>query len=75
MAKKEINWLNILFWIFVIALIIMILTRIFGNSATDIQIFISILGIFFTSITNLHRRVGRIESDIKQIKNLIVKEQ
>ncbi len=73
MSKKKIDWLYMLFWVFVVIFIIMILTRIFGHSATDLQIFISISGIFFTSIADLYRRIGNIESDIRQIKDIVTK--
>ena len=43
--KKKIEWLEVLFWIVMVILFIMILTRIFGNSATDVQIYLA----FFTS--------------------------
>lgn len=69
------NLLRILFWIFVVITFVMILSRIFGHSASDLQIFIGILSIFFTNITDLHRRIGRIESDIKQIKDSVVKKE
>lgn len=72
-GERNMNFLRILFWIFVIITFGMILTRIFGHSATDLQIFFGILSIFFTSITDLYRRMGRMESDIKQIKDAVVK--
>jgi len=34
---KKINWLEILFWLIMIVLFIMILTKIVGSSATDFQ--------------------------------------
>ena len=43
MAASKINWFEVLFWVILIVLIIMILTRIFGESATDIQIYITIV--------------------------------
>jgi len=43
MKTKKINWFEILFWVVILILVIMILTRIFGKSATDIQIYITIV--------------------------------
>jgi len=34
---KKINWLEILFWLIMIVLFIMILTKIVGSSAIDVQ--------------------------------------
>ncbi len=60
----KINFLRILFWIFVIITFGMILTRIFGHSATDLQILIGILSIFFTNIVDLYYRLGKIEMNM-----------
>lgn len=54
----------------------MLLTRMFGHSATDIQVFIGVAGIFFTSITDLYLRIGKLEAtlhfELKKIGEEIV---
>ncbi len=60
---EKINWLEILFWIIILLLFIMILSRIFGKSATDIQIyvgFISGLLIIMSYIVKMNREIGEI---------------
>ena len=66
--KEKIGWLEILFWIVIIALFIMILTRIFGNSATDIQIYLGFITSLITImifIAKHYRETGEIKRDIK----------
>lgn len=40
---QKITLWDILFWIIIIILLIMIMTRIFGNSATDVQIYLGFI--------------------------------
>jgi len=54
-----------LFWILVGVLIFMLISRLTGHSATDVQIFLTIFGLVFTSITDMHRRIGSIESRVE----------
>ena len=65
--KKDIKWLEVLFWVVIIILFIMILTRIFGNSATDTQIYLG----FMTSLVAImifiakhYRETGEIRRDM-----------
>jgi len=70
MAKK-IEWLEILFWIIMIILFIMILSRIFGHSATDIQIYLAIftgLFIIMGHILKLNNNIGKLNREIGEIK-------
>ena len=46
----------------------MILTRVFGHSAAEFQIIIGVLGMFFTSITTIFYKIGKIESELKEFK-------
>ena len=69
--QNKIEPLEILLWIVMLILFYMILTRIFGHSATDIQIylgfisgFLIIMGFFMRSNDNynkLNREVGEIK--------------
>ena len=73
MAKK-IEWFEILFWIFLIILIIMILSRIFGKSATDINIILTIAAIMLAimgHIVKMNREIGEIKVGIKYSFNNI----
>lgn len=66
--KGKIEWLEILFWIILIILFIMILTRIFGKSATEIQIYIGFISGFIVImgfITKHHREIGVMKSEMK----------
>lgn len=63
MAKK-IEWLEILFWIIMIILFIMILSRIFGHSATDIQIYITLV----MGMITIMGYIMRMNREIEEIK-------
>ncbi len=70
----KINWLEILFWIVMIALFIMILSRLVGSSATDIQIYLGlftglfiIMGYIIKLIENnssLNRELGEMKTNM-----------
>lgn len=63
MKKNKINWFEIVFWIVIIILFIMILTRIFGKSATDIQIYLAIVMVMITimgHIVKMNREIGEM---------------
>lgn len=65
--RRKIETLEILFWIVILVLIIMILTRIFGKSATDIQIylgFISGLLILVGFIMRVNDNVSKLNREI-----------
>lgn len=69
---RKINWLEILFWIILAVLIIMILTRIFGGSATDVQIYIAITTGMLTImsyIVKMNREIGEIKIEMKHISS------
>lgn len=68
MRYRKIEWIEILFLIIIIILFVMILTRIFGNSATDVQIYIG----FITSLVAImifiakhYRETGEIRRDMR----------
>ena len=75
----KINLLEVLFWIVMLALFIMILSRIFGNSATDIQVHVAffsgllIIASLVVSTNNkvmshlikINREIGEIKSQMK----------
>jgi len=66
--QRKIELIEILFWIIIIALFIMILTRMFGKSATDIQIylgFVAGLTMVMGFITKHHREIGEIKIIMK----------
>ncbi len=65
---SRINWLEVLFWIIILLLLAMVLTRIFGHSATDVQIylaFISGLLVVMTQIVKMNREIGEIKIQMK----------
>lgn len=65
---KEINWLEILLWIILIAIFIMILTRIFGKSATDVQLylgFFSGLLVVMGYLAKLNREFGEFKIEVR----------
>jgi len=74
METRKINLLEILFWIVMIILFIMILTRVFGKSATDFQIYLGfftglliIMGhivALMSNINNLNREVGELKASM-----------
>ncbi len=80
--EKKINWLEILLWAIMVVLFIMILTRIFGNSATDIQIYLAffsslvlVAGYMISSnnkimshIVKLNREVGEIKAEVNSFR-------
>lgn len=66
--QGKIEWMEVLFWIIMIILFIMILTRVFGSSATDIQIylgFISGLFMIMSFIAKHHREIGEIKMEMR----------
>ena len=73
--KKKIEPLEILLWVVILILFYMILTRIFGNSATDIQIYLGFLSSFLVvigfligtnnKVSNLNREMGEAKISIK----------
>ncbi len=66
--QGKIEWLEILFWVVMIILFIMILTRVFGNSATEIQIFLGFVTgfmIIMGFIAKHHREIGEIKINMK----------
>ena len=68
---KKLNWFEILFWIFIIILIIMILTRIFGKSATDTQIYITLIIVMLTimgSLVKIMSYIVKMNREIGEIK-------
>lgn len=71
MEKKKIEWLEILFWMIMIVLFIMILTRIFGKSATDIQIYLAFFAsllIIMGRIIKLNNNFGKLSREIGEFK-------
>lgn len=78
--KRKIEWLEILFWIIIIALFIMILTKMFGSSATEIQIylgFITSVVVVMSFLAKHHREIGvmgvKIENNFEKVKESFVK--
>ena len=66
--QGKIEWLEILFWIIIIVLFIMILTRVFGSSASDVQIYIGFVSGFIVVmgfIAKHHREIGVMKSEVK----------
>ncbi len=73
---KETSWLEILFWVMMVILFIMILTRIFGHSVTDVQIFLTATMIILTImgyIVKMNREIGEIKihmiNSFKKVRN------
>lgn len=62
--KKRINWLEVLLWIVMAVLFIMILSRIFGRSATDIQIYLA----FFSGLLLIMNYTGKLNREVGEIK-------
>ncbi len=71
----EINWIESILILILIILFVMILTRIFGNTATDIQVYLA----FFSGLTavamyaiNIHRDVSnyliKLNREVGEIK-------
>ena len=74
MKIKDKGWLEILFWIVIIVLFIMILTRIFGKSATDVQIYITILTGMLAIMTYLiksNNQISKMNREIGEMKTQI----
>lgn len=64
--KGKIEWMEILFWAVIIALFIMILTKMFGSSATEIQIYLGF--IISIVIVMLIYRVRNINNEFRDFK-------
>lgn len=78
--KGKIEWMEILFWVVIIALFIMILTKMFGSSATEIQIylgFITSIVVVMSFLAKHHREIGvietKIENNFEKVKESFVK--
>ena len=68
MKDEGFGWLEVLFWIVMAVLVGMILTRVFGHSATDVQIYIGIVSGFFLItgyMMRMNREIGEIKIDMK----------
>tara|TARA_Y100000034_G_scaffold80413_1_gene96471 strand:+ start:2141 stop:2467 length:327 start_codon:yes stop_codon:yes gene_type:complete len=68
MKDEGFGWLEVLFWIVMAVLVGMILTRVFGHSATDVQIYIGIVSGFFLItgyMMRMNREIGEIKVDMK----------
>lgn len=64
---KKTNWFEIVFWVILIVLITMIITRIFGSSATDIQIYIAVTTGMLTImgyIVKMNREIGELKTQM-----------
>lgn len=71
---KEISIWDVLFWIIMTLLFIMLLTRMFGSSASDLQIFFTFLSILLIGmghIIKLNREVGEMKVGIKYSFNKV----
>ena len=64
MKTKRIERLEILFWIVMIILFIMILSRIFGKSATDTQIYLA----FFTGLLIIMGHIFKLNREFGEFK-------
>lgn len=63
MAK--INWIQVLSIILFVIVVYMILTRLFGHSATDLAITVGLFVLLFINQYQLNREVGEIKSALK----------
>lgn len=66
--QMKYHWTFILFWFLTIIVLIMLFSRLFGKSATEFQIIVGTLSVFFTSITTLFYKIGKIEFELKDFK-------
>lgn len=62
--EKKINWLEVLLWIIMAVLFIMILSRMFGKSSTDIQIYLA----FFSGLIIIMGYIGKLNREVGEIK-------
>lgn len=63
MAK--INWTQVLSIILFVIVVYMILTRLFGHSATDLAITVGLFVLLFINQYQLNREMGEIKSALK----------
>ena len=77
---RKLNWIDILIILLFLLAVYFILTRIFGHSASDLTITISLFTVLAMALYKLNREVGeikigmrngfsRIKEDINSIKN------
>lgn len=66
--KGKIEWMEILIWIIMIILFVMILSRVFGQSATEVQIylgFVTFLVAIVLFMAKHYRETGEIKMGMK----------
>ena len=77
MKKAKIEWFEVLFWIMMMMLFVMILSRIFGKSATDFHIFLTFSMMIVTImgyIVKMNREIGEMKIQMRESFNKADKE-
>ncbi len=67
-GRYEVTWYQTLAVVLTLLLLCMIITRIFGHSATDIMIIMTAFSTFGTWIYNLEKRTSGIEREVGELK-------
>lgn len=65
MVKIKAHWLEITALVFFLLAVYLILTTIFGNSATPIEVTITLIGGLSVLIYRMNREIGEIKTNMK----------
>lgn len=65
MNYKPLDWTKVLVILLFVLVVYMILTRLFGHSATDLAITLGLFTLLFVNQYQLNREVGEIKSALK----------
>ncbi len=68
---KKLDWIDILLIILFLLAVYFILTRIFGNSASDLTIMFTLFGLLTTALYKLNREFGELSVKINNMDNNI----
>jgi hypothetical protein len=75
MVKTKFEWIDALIIALFLLSVYLILTRLFGHSATDLQIIFSVFSIYtsalfyiFNFLYKMNRELGEIKTEIRNLK-------
>ncbi len=73
-GRYEVTWYQALAVALTALFFYMVLTRIFGHSATDFALTTTLFGMLGTWLYNLNREVGELKTELKNFKESIHEE-
>lgn len=66
MQKIKFDWVDVLIIALFVIVIYMVLTRIFGHSATDLAIMMGLFALLFMNQYKINREIGEIKTTMKR---------